>query len=376
MPKTVAVLLLSALDNDSRVQKEIGILNKLGFFVMVMSVNSRNPDADSHIVLRHVARRIIVPGLMSFVLYTRYANAAIRWLMAADIIHCNDLNTLPVGVMLKLLSFGRIKVVYDAHEFESNQIPNQSRFSIRMLQMVEGALIRFADAVITVSNGIAEEYARLYNIKKPALVLNCPPYKEVGKNNIFRKTLGITYEQTIFLYQGGLSKGRGIEILLETFAGLPAANVIVFMGYGPLEGQIKEYALAHENIYFQPAVAPDVLLNYTSSADFGILFYENTCKNHDYCSPNKMFEYIMAGIPVIVSNLHEMRRVVEQNAIGVVAQENTVQGLQEAIRCATKLDKTVVRENLGKIKRLYCWEEQEKVLHKVYADLCVPDYKC
>ena len=141
------------------------------------------------------------------------------------------------------------------------------------------------------------------------------------------------------------------------------------MGYGELEGLVKEYANKYENIYFHPAVSPDILLDYTSSADFGILFYENNCLNHYYCSPNKMFEYLMAEIPVIVSNLYEMRKIVKENKIGVVAKENTPQGLKEAIENAIKLDFKELKENIQKVKAIYNWQEQEKVLLKVYKEL-------
>jgi len=135
-----------------------------------------------------------------------------------------------------------------------------------------------------------------------------------------------------------LNKGRGIEILLDTFKTIDdEKSIIVFMGYGPLEDLIKVADKNYKNIYFHKAVTPDILLDYTSSADFGILFYENNCLNHYYCSPNKMFEYLMAEIPVIVSNLYEMKRLVEKNKIGVVAQENSPNGLKEAILKAVRV---------------------------------------
>jgi len=111
------------------------------------------------------------------------------------------------------------------------------------------------------------------------------------------------------------------------------------------------------------------LLDYTSSADFGILFYENNCLNHDYCSPNKMFEYLMADILVIASNLYEMKRLVENNKIGIVAKENTANGLHEAIIKATRLDKEELKKNIQKIKKIYNWGEQEKVLLSLYKEL-------
>ena len=141
------------------------------------------------------------------------------------------------------------------------------------------------------------------------------------------------------------------------------------MGYGPLEELVKNTSQEYANIYFHKAVSPDVLLEYTSSADFGILFYENSCLNHYYCSPNKMFEYLMAEIPVIVSNLFEMKRLVEDNNIGVVAEENNTKGLKKAIEEAVLLDQNELQKNIQKVKKIYNWEEQEKVLLEVYKEL-------
>jgi len=231
-------------------------------------------------------------------------------------------------------------------------------------------LIKYVDKTITVSDAIANEYVKLYDISKPELVLNTPPYKNINKKDIFRETLNIPKDKTIFLYHGGIRTGRAIEILLDTFKQInDDKSVIVFMGYGPLEELIISASKKKNNIYFHPAVSPDELLDYTSSADFGILFYENNCLNHYYCSPNKMFEYLMAEIPVIVSNLYEMKRLVEKNNIGVVAKENISEGLREAIERAVLLDKEEIQRNIQKVKEIYNWEEQEKVLLAVYKEL-------
>jgi glycosyltransferase involved in cell wall biosynthesis len=207
------------------------------------------------------------------------------------IIHCNDLNGLFVGVLSKALNWKQ-KLIYDSHEFAINDIPNQSYYSIKAKYFLEKILIRFADQVIVVSDSIANEYSRLYNIKKPNLILNCPAYIEQNKNDIFRQNLGIKHDQLIFLYQGGLSGGRGIEILLKAFELRAELDcVLVCMGYGPLEEMVKGYSSRNQNIFYHPAVAQNILLDYTSSADFGILFYEDSCLNHRFCSPNKIFEY-------------------------------------------------------------------------------------
>jgi len=287
----------------------------------------------------------------------------------SDIIHCNDLLTLPMGVIVKKFYNKDVKIVYDAHEYET-ELNGLEGGKKRFRKLLEKSLIKYADKVMTVSNAIADEYVRLYGIEKPALVLNTPPYTNIEKKNIFRETFGIREDQTIFLYQGGLVNGRGIEDILESFKEINNdKSVIVFMGYGVFEETIKEAASKHDNIFFHPAVSPNVLLNYTSSADFGISMIEDICLSYRYCLPNKMFEYIMAEVPVIVSNLPEMKKVVETYKVGVIAKNNGKEGLEEAILEATQLDKQELNQNIKKAKEIFNWEEQEKVLLSVYQEL-------
>ena len=375
MQKKVTSIVLNNFKNDSRVLKENISLQKAGYEVQVVALHEE-PLAEFEEVQNIPVHRVKLKTrgwskqkLIQLIKYFEFIYKVVKQYKKSDIIHCNDLNSLPIGVIIKKFFNKDVKIVYDAHEYET-ELNGLKGIQKKLVKWLERKLIKYADKVITVSDAIADEYVKLYDIKKPALVLNTPSYKEIEKKNIFRETLGIKETQTIFLYQGGLSKGRGIEILLEAFKTIDNENaVIVFMGYGPLENLIKETSKEYKNIYFHKAVSPDVLLDYTSSADFGFLFYENTCLNHYYCSPNKMFEYLMAEIPVIVSNLYEMKRLVEFNKIGTVAKENSPEGLKEAIEEAVKLDKEVLKTNIQKLKTIYNWEEQEKVLLEIYKDL-------
>ena len=187
--------------------------------------------------------------------------------------------------------------------------------------------------------------------------------------NLFREKLGIGAEKKIFLYQGGLRKGRGIEILLETFMQIDPEHVIVFMGDGPLAKLVEHTARHYDNIYHIDAVPQQVLLSYTSSADYGILFYENSCLNHYYCSPNKIFEYMMSGLPVVVSNLFEMRKLVNGHGIGTVASQNNVEGLDAAIKEIAQQDRKRLQANINALKSQYNWEAQEKVLLATYEEV-------
>ena len=306
---------------------------------------------------------------MQLLKYFEFIYRVVKEYKKSDIIHCNDLDTLPIGFIIKKIFNKNVKIVYDAHEYETevNGLTGLQKIFIKKLEIF---LIKYADKVICVSDTIANEYVRLYRIQKPALVFNTPLYKMIEKKDIFRETFEIAKEKAIFLYQGNLNTGRGIEILLDTFKSKDDyKSIIVFMGYGELEDKIKQASIENANIYFHQAVSPDVLLDYTSSADFGISTIEDSCLSYRYCLPNKMFEYLMADIPVIVSNLYEMKRFVEDNHIGVVAEENSPKGLRKAIEKAVMLEKKVLHENIQKVKELYNWKEQEKVLLEVYRKL-------
>jgi len=382
--KKVISIVLNNFKNDSRVLKENISLQNNGYDVQVVALwedGFKEYEKIQNIPVHRVkliSKNWSKNKLVQLIKYFEFLYKVSKKYKDADILHCNDLNALPIGYIVKKFFNKNIKIVYDAHEYET-QTNGLKGIQKTLTKILEKFLIKYANKVITVSDAIADEYVRLYNIPKPALVLNTPPFKQIEKKDIFRETFNISKDSTIFLYQGALTKGRGIEILLKTFKQLskqPITNnqytnipIIIFMGYGVLEKDIIEASKEYKNIYFHQAVSPDILLDYTSSADFGISTIEDSCLSYRYCLPNKMFEYTMANVPVIVSNLPQMKKVVEKYQIGIVAKENTMQGLQEAIKKATTLDKNILQDNIQKVQKIYNWEEQEKVLLKVYKGL-------
>ncbi len=374
--KKVANIVFNPFKNDSRVLKESLSLKKVGYDVEVIAHGDEGltkEEIKNGIKIKrfnYLNRKVTTSKLAKLKIYLSWIKEVADYVKKFDILHCNDLNTLPIGFIVKKFYNKNIKIVYDAHEYET-EINGLGGIQKILTKILEKFLIRYADKVICVSESIAQEYKKLYPfIEKPALVLNTPPYKKIEKKDKFREELGIGKEKTIFLYQGGLSSGRGIEILIDTFRSIKDDKaVIVFMGYGPLEKEVKKASEEYDNIYFYPAVSPDVLLDYTSSADFGISTIEDSCLSYRYCLPNKTFEYLMAEIPLIVSNLYEMKRLIEKYKIGVVAKENNVEGLKEAIKKALELDKEELKENIKKVKEIYNWEEQEKVLLKIYKEI-------
>lgn len=373
MIKSVTSIVLNNFTNDSRVLKENTSLHKAGYKVTVVALyeNSLNEyDEINNVSVHRIklkSRKWSKNKFIQLLKYIEFTYKVVNKYKNSDVIHCNDLDALVIGVIIKKIYNKNIKIVYDAHEYETetNALHGIQK---KFVKWLEKNLIKDADAVITVSNSIANEYVKLYNIKKPSLVLNAPFYKEVKKTNLFREKFAIQDNQTIFLYQGNIGAGRGIDILLDTFKELDKKNVIIFMGYGKVD-RIKELSEKYENIFFHEAVQPDILLNYTSAADFGISTIEASCLSYKYCLPNKMFEYIMAEVPVIVSDLPEMKNIVQNNHIGIIMKSNDKEGIKKAITEAITLDQNQLKHNLQNLKKIYNWEEQEKILLKVYKEL-------
>ncbi len=373
--RKITSIVLNNFKNDSRVIKTCRSLLAQGFRTRVVALHDTDlPEFETmegfevhrvKLTTSNWPRNKIIQALK----YLEFSWRVLFRYNDYDVYHCNDLHTLPVGAMLKLFSRRPVKIVYDAHEYET-ETDDVGEFERSIRRILEKMLIRFVDGMITVSDSIANEYVRLYGVEKPTLILNIPSYSEAQKTDYLRRNLNIPGDRKIFLYQGGLARGRGINVLLDAFDDPKLDHaVIVFMGYGPLEDEIKSRAKSSEQIYFHDAVPPGEVHLYTASADVGISTIENTCLSYYYCLPNKLFEYAMAEIPVIVSNLYEMEKIVKAYEIGVVAPDNTVDGIRQALREIESLDMEKFKSKVAEFKREFNWEAQEPALVKLYAGL-------
>ncbi|MCT7405745.1 glycosyltransferase family 4 protein [Aliarcobacter cryaerophilus] len=272
-------------------------------------------------------------------------------------VNIHSIALLPFGVFLKY--FYGAKLIYDTHELET-ETGDYSPMRKKIVKFIEKHLIKKCDLVFVVSENIADWYSKEYNLRRPIVVKNAPRFFNAKKTNHFRENLSIKEDSIIVLYQGGLSKGRGVDLLLESFKQRDDDKVvIVFMGYGEIEEEIKKASKEKNNIFFHSAVAPEVVLEYTSSADFGIHMIQNTCLNHYYCLPNKLFEYAMAGLPVIVSNMKEMRELVEKYDMGIVVTDDKIESMNNAIDKILQSDIKQMKQNARRCAEENSWEVQE-----------------
>jgi glycosyltransferase involved in cell wall biosynthesis len=294
------------------------------------------------------------------------------------VVHAHDLNALPIGYLIS--RFTGAKLIYDSHELWSEQEVQQSlpRYLRVVGRWFEKRYSKKSDSVITVSDGIAQELKNRFDLKYIHVVRNLPSYVEtpVSKSQSpLRQTLGIGSEDFVVLYQGGLSSGRGIEYLVEAFLTLQDPRLkLVLLGNGAMRDRLEMMVPENElgaRVFFLAAVPHAELLDWTGGANVGVHPMEGTCLNHKLALPNKLFEYIQARLPVIVSDMPEMSAFVKGGQIGLVFKDGDVAALANCIERLAN-DPTLcskLEEEAGRVASTFTWENESSKLLSVYEGL-------
>jgi glycosyltransferase involved in cell wall biosynthesis len=310
--------------------------------------------------------------------YVRAVPRLVR--MRADVYHAHDANTLlPAALAARLTG---AKLVYDSHEFVGG-VPHRSGAWGRTLLFIERRCVRRASAVVTVSDGIATALQTKYGLRDRPLVLRnvADPgaLSAAGDAPInLRRRLAIPDGVQIVLHQGAIAVGRGCVTLARAAAYLPADVVVVFLGDGTPAGvQQVRSAVAElgleRRVLFHPKVRPDALLAVTGQADLGVSLLERTCENHWLALPNKLFEYVQAGLPVAVSDFPELGEVVRRHGLGITVDPH------DPVRLAARLTEflrddaalSAARDAVARARGSLSWEVEQEVLRSVYRRLDV-----
>jgi glycosyltransferase involved in cell wall biosynthesis len=283
-----------------------------------------------------------------------------------DMVNCHSLSVLPLCLALKV--WHRSILIYEPHELET-ETSQMCGFKKRISKVIEGILIKHVNWTILVSDSIETWYRKHYKLVNTSVVLNCPPRLPVCASRYFYECFGVPMHTPIFLYQGILCEGRGIELMVDAFGAMPDEAALVLMGYGELFEWAETYSKQFKNVYVHHAVLPSELHAMTCSADFALSLIEPLSLSYEYCMPNKLFEYIMGGVPTLVSNTVEQRKVVQQFGIGEVATALTPDAIRAAARKLLSSDRSNFKAGLEQASQEYCWERQEIILRHVYNQI-------
>nr|WP_298113606.1 glycosyltransferase family 4 protein [uncultured Pseudomonas sp.] len=398
----VAMLVWNEFRNDARVLKEAQTLQAAGYHVTVFALHTPGVTAEQQ-TLDDGVEVVRVARSPLWRLHKRKASAApdvsvaaasdgpigrlglvrqvlriiarfwthfgLLWRMVmhnADIVHAHDVNVLPTAWLAAKLSGA--KIVYDAHEISTSR-EGYSSFR-NLVAGVERFLMPRVQGAITTTDARAKFFARAYGIARPVVLQNRPRFQPLKASNRIREELGLSEPWPIILYQGGVQQGRGLERLVRVAAQVPD-TYFVFIGGGRLDGSLRSIAAElglEGRVRFIPTVALAELPFYTASADIGVQPIENTCLNHYTTDSNKLFEYVQAGLPVVASDLPEIRRVVREYDLGLLVPAGDSKALAAALNClVADVDKRRfhARQSLKAVAAL-SWEQQEGELLALY----------
>lgn len=310
--------------------------------------------------------------------FTRCFYAAAK-LYPSELVFAHDLTALRAAAQVSE-AWGS-KLVYDCHEL----YPEQKVFSkpqYRMLVNEERSLIDKADLVMIASHGSANVLRERYPSvrERVKVLLNATnlihDVNPLQPKDLLREKLGLSKDEKIVLYQGGITYNRNLDVLVQGFIRAKLANAhLIFMGpaINDYVDKLKKWSgeLLDKNIHFIAPVTQDVLLHYTTSADFGVIPYAPTDLNTLYCMPNKLFEYLLAGLPIMYNNqLKDVGWFLQEIAkTGRGVNFHSVKDIADAFTELLCQDLSAIRKHLVDNRGEFLWKKQSDDLRRFIKEI-------
>lgn len=324
------------------------------------------PGADCYFVPPHEPVRFLYKWIRFNRNVKRYKD------LQASIYWADDFYSLDAARILHRRNGGRL--FYDSREIYSALGPLAGHPIKQMLIAAkEKKLVRYVD-LITVSGQMDMDYLRDYfkTRVKFSLIMNLPPKTEIPKNDKLHKLLNIPPQQQIILYQGVVLKGRGIVMTIRALQFLDDCDYVI-IGDGPFRAEAEELTRAlhlEDRVHFTGKIPYSELPVYTAGADIGTAFIEPVTFSYRLALPNKLFEYFMAGLPVLASDLQALRKVfsVEGDPPGELL--DTAAGPREFAQSIRKIleNKEKYAAASRKLAERYCYEYQEPEILKLLSE--------
>lgn len=316
--KSALILHLGNIYYDSRSMNLYLSLKERGYKVKVVAFDWQTPGFKTikgEISVYKLKKRFhSVTFYLKFALILQY-----RLLFSSySVCFAEDIYTLPFASVFNF--FKRGKLIYDSRELYGYLAGLTKKKMLQSaLKLIEKTFINSTANVLVTGEMDAAFLIKEYNINNIILLRNLPLYKKVEEAFDFRAKYNISKEHKILLYQGMVLHGRGLRLVFDILKKTDA-YVLIILGHGENYNYYKTLARdkgIDKKIIFAGKIEQENLLNYTAGADAGVALIENVSLSYYYALPNKLFEYILAGIPVIVSNLPQMKKIVDEHKVGI-----------------------------------------------------------
>lgn len=328
--KRIAISVTNDLSTDQRVDKVAKSLQKMGFEVVL--VGRKLPESlPLERPYRCVRFRLLFNSGPLF--YAEYNIRLWLWLLfsKSHVLLANDLDTLLANYLASRMV--GVPLVYDSHEYytEVPELVGRPRVQ-KIWERIEKWTFPKLKHVYTVNESIAQIYRKKYGVDV-RVIRNLPPLEKIEKTKN-RSDLGLPEDRFVVVLQGaGINMDRGGEELVEAMAHLPHCFLVI-VGSGDVIDQLKASAKnlgIGEQILFRSKMPYNQMMQYTLNADLGVTLDKDTNLNYRYSLPNKVFDYIKAGIPVLSSNLPELANVINTYKIGAIVPSHNPKDIAQSI---------------------------------------------
>ncbi len=357
----IILTVINDLETDQRVNRAALTLVEQGFDVKVIG---RKTKQSKNFSRPYFVRRFRVLFAKSWLFYAEYNFRLFFYLLfqPCDMIFSNDVDTLlPCWLVARIR---RKRLVFDSHELYSELPELVERPMVRNVwRKLEDWLIPKVDEGITVCQPIADIYQQRYH--KYFHVIRNVPFSLQAINSETKP-----FDTVRIIYQGAINKGRGLFLLVDSMAYFPEAQLLI-CGAGYEFGHLKNYVdskFFKERIHFLGRVEYDLLPAITRTAHVGVSLEEDLGLNYRFASPNKLFDYIQAQIPVVVSDLPVMANLVKEYKIGEVLSQRDPEILAKTLKSVVEAYRNgYYTESLQKAAKTFSWDVEKKKFLAIFG---------
>ncbi|MFA6979409.1 MAG: glycosyltransferase [Ignavibacteriaceae bacterium] len=367
--KSVLLTFLGNFHYDSRVTNFYNSFKEKGYKVKVISFDWLTKDFKTEKGDISVYR--LTKSFSSIYYYLIFSIIlSFRLLFTkADLIFAEDVYTLPFVILFAKLK--KAKICYDSREIYAHLAGLSNKKNIQMFwRWIEKTFIKSVDVVITTGEMDSAYLEKAYNLRATVVIRNLPLAIKIIESFDYRKKYNLENDEIILLYQGVILPGRGLNNIFNIMDQLGNC-VLIILGDGEYEGKcrqiVREKKLTNK-VFFFGKVTQNELLKYTSGADIGLALIENLSLSYYYALPNKMFEYIYCGLPVIASNLPQMKAVIEKYNVGLCVNSEDSNEIKSVINMMASDDKyrKKLSANCKEASHELNWNNEIKKLFRVF----------
>lgn len=358
--KKIIVSVSNDLSNDQRVHRICNSLVSFGYDVTVLGRERKNSREIENRTYKTKRFRLLFNTGMLFYACLNFRLFIFLLFNKFEYLLANDLDTLLSNATASLLK-GK-KLFYDSHELFTEVPELEGKTAKKSVWLaIEKLCFKKIYKAYTVCTPIAEYYNNKYSINMK-VIRNLPVKRELLNNYETRSN--------ILIYQGALNKDRGIDIMIKAMKYLDNCKLII-AGKGDLENQLKKLSKdlnLIEKIEFVGNLDFDALFQKTCTAKLGLSIEQGQSLNYRFALPNKIFDYIQAEVPIISSDLPEMKKIIEKYKVGISVQVKDEKILSsiitELLNDRQKLNS--LSKNCSLASKELNWENEEFILRNIF----------